>query len=167
MVQGRSTLIASLTAEEWRAMQPTGPVPIPKREPQTGAPFDRLPPEVYKRRIAIDRRLIESYPPTVSAEIVRESAEGQRVSLAALLASRTNPNNPMRRVPVVVLTRGEGASPEFLQNAAELARLSDNSRNTVVAGAGHEIHLFAPERVIEAIQDVAQAAVRKTRLSPR
>jgi hypothetical protein len=48
-----------------------------------------------------------------------------------------------------------------------LARLSGNSRHTVVADAGHEIHLFAPAAVIEAIQDVAQAARQGSRLPLR
>jgi hypothetical protein len=37
----------------------------------------------------------------------------------------------------------------------------------VVAGAGHEIHLFAPSVVIQAIQDVVEAIRRGSRLSGR
>ena len=67
----------------------------------------------------------------------------ERVVGGAVSASRLQSHAPCS---VVMLTRGR--REPFLRNAAELARLSDNSRNTVVAGAGHEIHLFAPERVI-------------------
>jgi len=36
----------------------------------------------------------------------------------------------------------------------DLARLSSNSRQIVVADSDHEIHLFRPDVVIQAIQDV-------------
>ena len=41
------------------------------------------------------------------------------------------------------------------------------ARHTRVAGAGHEIHLYAPALVIEAILDVVQASRRGTRLPAR
>jgi pimeloyl-ACP methyl ester carboxylesterase len=50
---------------------------------------------------------------------------------------------------------------------AALARQSTNSRHTVVANAGHEIHLFQPDAVIQAIQDVASAIRSKTTLPVR
>jgi hypothetical protein len=36
----------------------------------------------------------------------------------------------------------------------DLARLSSNSRQIVVADSDHEIHLFRPDVVIQAIRDV-------------
>jgi pimeloyl-ACP methyl ester carboxylesterase len=43
---------------------------------------------------------------------------------------------------------------------AALARQSTNSRHTVVDEAGHEIHLFKPSAVIQAIKDVLEARAR-------
>jgi pimeloyl-ACP methyl ester carboxylesterase len=163
MFQGRGVAIASLTAEQLRSTLSVGPVAIPRRSPQTGTPFDRLPPELYQLRIKLDQRLIDSFPPTVSADIVRESSEGQRDALAKLLASRNGGNLPLRDRPVVVLTRGD------LKGDAQalLSRLSTNSRQTVVADAGHEIHLFAPSVVVQAIHDVAMAAGQQRPLPQR
>jgi len=153
--QGRAVTIASLTAEQLATTLPaSGSVPVPARMPQTGAPFDRLPPELYRRRVELDRRLIASFPPTVSAAVVRESAEGQRAGLARLLETRTRPDNPMRRVPVVVLTRGLEMTPGIAENHAALAALSSNSRHAVVPDSVHEIHLTTPAAVVEAIADV-------------
>ena len=132
-------------------------MPIPPRSPQTGAPFDRLPLELYQLRIKIDQRLIASFPPSVSADIVRESSEGQRAALARLLESRDRQDNRMRNLPVVVLTRGRDTTSGLADNHAQLARLWKNSRHTVVPGAGHEIHLFAPSVVVQAILDVCAA----------
>src|SRR5204863_4996757 len=89
LLQGQAAAIASLTAEQLATTLPaSGNVPVPTRSPQTGAPFDRLPADLYQRRVEIDRRLIASFPPTVPAAVVRESAEGRRAALARLLESR-------------------------------------------------------------------------------
>lgn len=64
--QGKPVPIVSLTADEYLSLAPQGAVPIPPRQPQTGAPFDRLPPDLYPRRVALDRKLIASMPATVA-----------------------------------------------------------------------------------------------------
>jgi len=168
LFQGRAVAISSLTAEQLATTLPaSGDIPVPTRSPQTGAPFDRLPSDVYQRRVELDRRLIASFPPTVPAAVVRESAEGQRAGLARLLASRSRPDNPMRSVPVVVLTRGLEQTPGIIENHAALAALSGNSRQTVVPGTLHEIHLSSPPSVVQAIEDVSGAVQTKTRLPGR
>lgn len=168
MFQQRPVPIGSLTAEQLLTTIPsTGSVPIPARPPQTGEPFNRLPPDLYQLRIKLDQRLIASFPPSVSLDIVRESAEGQRAALARLLESRGRQDSPMPSVPVVVLTRGQDMTPGIAENHAALARLSRNSRHTVVASAGHEIHLFAPCVVIQAIQDVCVSSKQRSQLPNR
>jgi len=158
MYQQRAVPIASLTAEQLSSTLPTEAVPIPSRAPQTGTPFDRLAQDLYQLRITFDQRLIASIPPRLSAAIVRESAEGQRAALARLLASRMRDDNPMRSVPVIVLTRGQNMGQGLAEVHAGLARVSTNSRHEVVPTAGHEIHLFTPSVVLRAIEDVAVAA---------
>jgi pimeloyl-ACP methyl ester carboxylesterase len=165
--QQKAVTIASLTADQLRSTLPaSGSVPIPSRMAQTGAPFDRLPPDLYQLRIKLEQRLIASFPPSVSAAIVHESAEGQRAALARLLESRARPEAPIGRLPLVVLTRGQDQTG-IAESHAATARLSTNARHTVVPQAGHEIQLFVPSAVIEAIQDVAAASSRRSRLPPR
>jgi pimeloyl-ACP methyl ester carboxylesterase len=168
MFRGQAVTISSLTSEQLLSTLPTsGSVPISPRSPQTGAPFDRLPLELYQLRIKIDQRLIASFPPSVSADIVRESSEGQRAGLARLLESRDRQDNRMQNLPVVVLTRGRDTSSELAATHAQLARLSKNSRHTVVPDAGHEIHLFAPSVVVQAILDVSAATRQQKQLPAR
>src|SRR5688572_776613 len=167
MYQQRAVLIGSLTAEQLLTTLPTSAVKVPARQPQTGAPFDRLPPDLYQLRIKIDQRLIASIPASVSADIVRESAEGQRAGLARLLESRGREDNPIRNVPMVVLTRGQNMGQGLAETHAGLARLSTDSRHEVVPTAGHEIHLFTPSAVIQAIEDVTVAATERRPLTPR
>ncbi|HEX5107692.1 MAG TPA: alpha/beta hydrolase [Vicinamibacterales bacterium] len=164
--QQKTVPIASLSAQQLLTTLPTTAfVAVPPRAPQTGTPFDRLPPDLYELRIKIDRRLIASVPANVRSDIVLESSEGQRSALARLLEARSRQDNPMRDVPVVVLTRGQDMTPRITDSHAGLARLSQNSRHSVVSGAGHEIHLFVPSAVVQAIQDVS-ASVRQKSLLP-
>lgn len=156
-VEGKTVTIASLTADQLRPTLPSGPVNIPVRKPQTGSPFDRLPPDRYAQRIALDERLIASFPPSVSAAIVHESAEGRRAALARLLASRDQDSTPLRRSPLVVLTRGQNPTPGLAEDHATLARLSSQGQHRVVTEAGHEIHLYAPAVVVQAIRDVSSS----------
>lgn len=161
MFNGQAVTIASLTAEQYRSVQPSRPVPIPSRSPQTGTPFDRLGSPRYETRVAIERKLIASMPATVPPEVVIESGEADRAMQAAFLDARRKEPFPLGDRPLIVLTRGIDSSKALVDVHAALSRLSRNSRHLVVDGAGHEVHLFQPAVVIQAIKDVVQAAVEK------
>ena len=167
MFNGQGVTIASLSAEQLRSTMRPGPVRIPARSPQTGAPFDRLPPDLYARRIALDRRLIAATPSSISYEANAEGAEAERAALARLHEISVTQDRPLGDRPLVVLTRGVDSSQEQKDVHASLGRLTTNFRHSVVAGAGHEIHLFQPIAVIQAIQDAIAAAKGKTRLPAR
>jgi pimeloyl-ACP methyl ester carboxylesterase len=139
-------------------------VPIAPRQPQIGTPFDRLPAPLYETRVAIDRRLIASMPPTVPPEVVLEFGEGDRAMQAAFSETRTKQQHPLGDRPLIVLTRGMDSTQPVIDVHAALARMSTNSRHIVVKDSGHEVHLFQPAVVIQAIRDVVQAARDKTAL---
>jgi pimeloyl-ACP methyl ester carboxylesterase len=155
---GQIVAIASLTADQLRStFRPGPPVKIPRRSPQMGAPFDLLPPALYKTRVMLDERLIASLPDSVPMEVITDAQESERAQLAALREARRTEAHPLGDRPLVILSRGADTSPERDATFAELARISNNSRHTVVPNAGHEIHLFAPAAVIEAVLDVVDA----------
>jgi pimeloyl-ACP methyl ester carboxylesterase len=165
MFQQKVVTVGSLTTEQLRSTLPsTASVPAPSRLPQTGAPFDRLSTELYQLRIKLDQHLIASFPSSISSNVVRESSEGRRAAFARLLESRKKQEFPLGDRPLVVLTRGQDMTPRIAESHAGLARLSTNSRHTVVPDAGHEIHLFVPSAVIQAIQDVSTASQQRSRL---
>ena len=64
-------------------------------------------------------------------------------------------------------SRGVDSDPEPRATHAGLARLSTNSRHTIAAGSGHEIHLYEAAVVVQAIADVVEAVKAKTRLPVR
>ena len=139
------------------------PLPASARLPfpmRVGQPFDRLPADLQPARLWLEVRLWESLDPTMMSpasmlswrkEFLREFEEtdGNRLPLGSL--------------PVVVVSSGpianeaERASRDTAN--ARLDFLSSNSLHIQAIGAGHEIHLFQPERVIEGISR-AVAAVR-------
>jgi len=167
MLNGEGVLIAELTAEQLKTTFPKQTVRVPRRKPQTGAPFDQLPPDLYPVRVRLDEMLIASAPDSVTPEIVGAYQEGERAFLARLLATRSASQHPLGSRPTVVLTRGDEQNAGREAVHAALARLSTNSRHSVVAGAGHEIHLFQPPAVITAIADVVRAIRENSPLPPR
>ena len=167
LIGGEGVLIATLSAEQLKPTFPREPVRVPRRSPQKGDPFDRLPPEVYQQRILLDERLIASVPETVPPEAVAAMQEADRAMLARLLASRKASPHPFGDRPTIVLSRGSDRNAEREAVHASIARLSSNGRHAVVPGAGHEIHLFEPAVVIQAIEDVTAAIRSKATLPVR
>ena len=153
--QGKTVPIVSLSAEEYSTVLPTAEVNIPKRAPQKGEPFSLLPPDIYETRILLDQRTIDSYPPSVSAEIVREHSLSERATFTELHLARRQQPPALGDLPVVMLTRGQDADDDRRAAYVELAgSLSTRTRHTEVPGAGHEIHLYEPAVVVAAIREV-------------
>lgn len=124
MFEQKVVAIGSLTAEQLATALPSaGSIASQSRPPQTGAPFNRLPPDLYQLRVKLDQRLIASLGSSVSADVNRESAEGQRAALALLLASRAGQEHPIGDRPLIVLTRGQEMTPGIADNHAAVARL--------------------------------------------
>jgi len=166
MYRGEGVEIASLTAEQLRETIPPGTFAVPRRAVQTGTPFDRLPPELYAKRRALDARLIASYPDSVGYEARLSFSEGERARLARLKALSAAQQYPLADRPLIVLSRGLDSSQGQLDSHEGVAKLSSNSRHRVIAGAGHEIHLFQPDAVIQAIADVVASLRSGKPLAP-
>jgi pimeloyl-ACP methyl ester carboxylesterase len=171
-VEGKTIPIWARTVEQVRAsLPPRSAWPallarLSPRSPQTGSPFDRLPRDLYEARVEFEKRLIASgmaitYDQFVDTEVGRQSA------FVALHEQAAAVPHPLGNRPVVVLTRSAGASQGLIDVHAALAMQSTNSRHTVVAGAGHEIHLYAPAAVIQAVKDVVEASRRSSSLPVR
>jgi pimeloyl-ACP methyl ester carboxylesterase len=166
MVRGEAFLIANMTADQLREGLPPWPVRIPRRAVHKGAPFDKLPAELYQQRLLLDARLIAAMPETITPEAIFRVRDAERELLAKLLASRQS-GSPFGDRPTVVLTRGAERDAQREAAHVALSKLSTNSRYNLIEGAGHEIHLFDPPAVITAINDVVAAVASKARLARR
>jgi hypothetical protein len=107
MFQDAAVALTSLTPEQHRSTQPSASavIPIPTRQPQTGAPFDRLPEPLYATRVALDRKLIASMPPTVNGQVVAESASGDYAMLSRLSPARKATPTLLGDLPVICCCR--------------------------------------------------------------
>jgi len=112
-------------------------------------------------KVGLDKRLIDSFPASVGADVVAQRAEAERATLAELYQARKKAPHSLGSLPLVILTRGVNTDKERVAAYDELAKMSTRSRHTVVADAGHEIHLFQPAAVIEAIREVIALARSK------
>ncbi|MGH3401336.1 MAG: alpha/beta fold hydrolase [Streptosporangiaceae bacterium] len=72
-----------------------------------------------------------------------------------MMARLSEPPRPLESIPLTVITAGRQQIPGWREMQDELAALSADSTHLVAEGAGHYVHLEAPEVVIQAIRDMA------------
>ncbi len=157
MFNGRPVTIASLTAEQLHDSIPADPQPTPWRPAQAGPPFDRLPADLYHARVALESALIEAMTAvTLTRELVMDVMEGQWAAFSELHDASAAEEHSLGDLPVVVLSRGDVRRGQFDRHAA-LAGESSRGHHQQVQGAGHEIHLFRPDALIDAIREVLAA----------
>jgi hypothetical protein len=152
-----------VTADQLRAtvpkMRPPDEAAPPLPPPSVDEPFDQLPPDLLKTRVTFETRVFKQMMgPDVSQ--MTEAMESMRKTLVKLHAASAKGARPLGSRPVVVLTAENGPEPEFKALEAKLAQLSTNATQRVIAGSGHEIHLFDPAAVIQGIGDVVDAVRR-------
>ena len=66
----------------------------------------------------------------------------------------------LQELPVIVLTRGEGRSPEWDTAQQALRELSSNSDQVFAKGSGHEVPLEKPGAVVSAVRDLLKKIAR-------
>jgi pimeloyl-ACP methyl ester carboxylesterase len=167
-VKDKTGLIWELTEDELRSAYPLPPSvkkgPMPTRE---GEPFDRLPPQLQEIRLWFDVRLWERSDP---AKARPESLLSWRKEFLREF-DETDPGKrlPLGNLPVVVVsnnpTAGEAERRSRNGAAARLDFLSSNTVHITATGSGHEIHLYQPEVVVQALLRVVRAVRTHASLS--
>jgi len=166
-VKGKAGLIWDLSEDDIRSWYPLPPSvtrgPAPTR---VGAPFDRLSPELQAVRLAFDLRRWEQWD---RAKVGPESNLSWRKEfLRELDETCSGGPSPLGRLPLIVISsdpRPEPITPEQRSGRScprddagrDLDLLSSNSVYIVAAGSGHEIHLFQPDVVVQALTRGVQA----------
>jgi pimeloyl-ACP methyl ester carboxylesterase len=165
VIDGVPTPIATLSAAAYRAANPPPAAPPPVPQPELQEAHRRLPPALQAQRLWLESRFLDAARAATPASIAAFN-ERQRAMLAELHDfDAANPQS-LGDLPLVVLTRGVNANERLSALHAELARLSRRSLHTVVPDADHEIQLFRPDAVIDAVQNVIDAARRGDGSSP-
>jgi pimeloyl-ACP methyl ester carboxylesterase len=160
----RTALIWDLTPDEIIAAYPF-PLNDKKHETVIKAPdpYDHLPQPEQNMRIWLTERLMEKWDTTRSTpestlswrkEFLREFAQSD--------AERGR--YPLKNLPVIVVSSDPKTDDSLRYSksgaAGRLDFLSSNTIHITAAGSGHEIHLYQPDKVVEAIR-LEIAAIRK------
>lgn len=136
--------------------------------PTMTPPFDRLPIDEQRYREWAQR-----LPP---AALVGGDWSDIRDDLRVLQRLNDGSTQPLRSIPIIVLSAGkddfedapeasaEVQRSEFDRGQRALAHLSANSRRIIATASGHRIHLDEPDLVIEAIRQVLEASRNHARL---
>jgi pimeloyl-ACP methyl ester carboxylesterase len=126
-----------------------------------GRPFDKLTPAAQQAR-TWECSQLKSHLPGESR------FDGDEV--AAIRAERQSNDHPLGDRPLVVVTRGisgydreplpEQREQERKAHQADLMTLSRNGKQAIAEGSGHQVHIEAPNMVVQAIRDVMAATTR-------
>jgi pimeloyl-ACP methyl ester carboxylesterase len=163
-VKGKTGLIWDFSEDELRSAFPLPPTatkgPMPTRE---GDPFDRLPPDLQKARLWLDVRLWEKSDP---AKAGPESLLSWRMEFLREFQEQESAEHPLGNLPVIVLASDSNATdPERKRRQMNgLVGLSSNSAHIVATGSGHEIHLYQPDVVVQALVRCVQAVRNGVRM---
>jgi pimeloyl-ACP methyl ester carboxylesterase len=167
LVNGKAGLIWNLTEAQIRS---TFPLPasakghIPTREDE---PFNRLPPDLQATRMWLDQQLWKNWNP--STERPDSTLSWRNEFLREFAATDANNAPPLGALPVGVISSGPAANESERHSragaAARLDFLSSNTLHVTASGSGHEIHLYQPDIVVQAIERVVSSVRNGTSLS--
>ncbi len=160
LVKGKAGLIWDLTEDEIRSTFPLSQSAKGRAPTREGEPFDRLPPALKEVRLWLDLRLWEKSEPAKEGP---QSTLSWRKEFLQEFEETDARQHPLGELPVIVLSSGPIASESERRSregaAARLDFLSSNSVHITAPGSGHEIHLYQPDVVVQAV-DRAVSAVR-------
>jgi pimeloyl-ACP methyl ester carboxylesterase len=159
-VHGKNALIWDFTEDELKSAFPLPPSvkkgPAPTREDE---PFDRLPPDLQAVRLWLDTRRWEAQDPAKAGP--ESLLSWRREFLLEFQETATEQVHPLGSLPVIVLSRGRRADdPDRKRQQDGLALLSSNSIHIIATESDHEIHLYQPDLVVQALRRCV-AAVRQ------
>lgn len=153
-------LIWRFSEEQIRSAFPLPSVPQRPAPDQVDEPFDRLPPDLQRVRLWLDRRLQEA---SERGQTGPESILSWRNEFLREFEETDAKARPLGSLPVVVVSSAPVATEAERRTrdgaAARLDFLSSNTMHVTASGSGHEVHLYQPDRVIQALLRIL-AAVR-------
>lgn len=166
-VHGKVGLLWDWSEDEIRSAFPLPPAARGAAPTREGEPFDRLPPALQAVRLWLDTRLWERSKPSNATP--ESDLSWRKEFLREFDETEPGRDRPLGRLPVVVLSSNPAASESERRSrngaAARLDVLSSNTVHLTAPGSGHEIHLYQPDMVVEAIGRAVSAGRNGTALS--
>jgi pimeloyl-ACP methyl ester carboxylesterase len=163
LVDGKPAAISSLSDEQFTAANPPASAP-PQQVPEAklDPAYRRLPDNLQRVHLWLLMRFFDRMRSSSAADVdaFRTANHASLVTLRQIDTAE----HPLGNMPLIVLSAGlnDGNLHRRLQN--DFARMSTNSKMIVVEDSDHEIHLFRPDVVLHAVDDVARASRTGARL---
>jgi hypothetical protein len=165
-VKDNGDLIWKLSEEQLRSVFPLPPSPHRDPPSQVDEPFDRLPANLQPVRMWLDRQLQEA---SERRKAGPESILSWRKEFLREFEETDAKERPLGNLPVVVISSGPVASDTERRSrdgaAARLDFLSSNTMHVTATGSGHEIHLYQPDRVVQALLQTVSAVRNRASLN--
>jgi pimeloyl-ACP methyl ester carboxylesterase len=156
-VKGKDTPIYEMTAADMRELiRPLlrNPPLAPELPTKLEEPLDRLPPKWQAARLWASRKYLADRDWVNLAN----SDESFRQEFIALRRERLRQAHSLGNLPLIVLGRPQSDNERRQKQLADLTALSSAGKLVIAKDSGHEIHLYRPELVVQAIRDVVNAA---------
>jgi pimeloyl-ACP methyl ester carboxylesterase len=157
---GKSTAGIFLTYDELAAVYAPvikNPPPKPELPTKVEEPDDKLPPDLQRAELWADR-LFKS---RIDNSHWWVTAESWREEFIVLRKLRLATPHALGDLPMVVIRRGRRTNAVLNQREADLATLSSASKLIVATNSDHDIYLYEPELVANAIHEVVDAARKR------
>lgn len=153
-VKGKTGLVWELSEDDLRSIYPLPPSAKGEAPAKLDEPFDRLPEELQAVRLWLDVRAWEKWDPAKAGP--ESILSWRREFLREFAEMGSGPEYPLGDLPVIILSSDERPSaPDRRHDRADAGAAIDLlSRNTLfvtATGSGHEIHLFQPDVVVQAL----------------
>jgi pimeloyl-ACP methyl ester carboxylesterase len=157
-VNGKDKLIYEMNAAD---MRETGkdflrkPPPPPALPTRLGEPLNRLPKPLHAARLWAARKYLADRD---LESLVLTTNESWRQEFIALRRERLRRDHALGSLPLIVLGRKQSDWEVRKRHLDELKALSSAGKLIIADKSGHEIHLYRPELVVDAIREVVTAA---------
>jgi pimeloyl-ACP methyl ester carboxylesterase len=157
-VEDHVDLLWKFSEEQLRSVFPLPQSPHRTPPAKIDEPFDRLPSDLQPVRLWLDTRLHEASERRAAGP---ESTLSWRKEFLREFEETDAKEHPLGNLAVVVVSSGTVANDAERRSrdgaAARLDFLSSNTMHVTATGSGHEIHLYQPDRVIEALRQTVSA----------
>jgi len=163
LVNGKPGLIWELSEEQIRSTFPLAASEKGSPPTKEEEPFDRLQPDLRATRLWLDYKLWQKWEPT--KETADSTLSWRKEFLTEFAATDASDDPPLGALPVVVIS-SDPPAPKSERHTHEKAGprldfLSSNTLHVTATGSGHEIHLYQPAVVANALHR-AISAIRKS-----
>ena len=143
-------------------LKPPAPPELPDKIEE---PFDRLPTDLQRARMWAWRKFFREWLPDNAHWWV--SAESWKEEFVALRRLRVSDPHVLGDLPLIVIHRGRRTTPDLDRKETELAKMSSVGVERVAPESDHYIHLYQPDLVAQAINEVVSTVRAHRKQLPR